>query len=160
MGSRLGNHHSCLTVPIRRPSPRKSAPPVQAGQGQKWSEAKRPLTRLNWQKTIETRFCVNGTGSKTDPKRSWRWWGKARNRRVKSPLGLHHFRLRTSAWVKIPKAAQSKRGLHPTRGAHCCTVHAVRITVVHTQNKRYQKSMGQSRRLHSDFSKVARQVVH
>jgi hypothetical protein len=29
----------------------------------------RPLKRFNWQTTIETRFCVNGTGSKTVPKR-------------------------------------------------------------------------------------------
>jgi hypothetical protein len=40
-------------------------PPVQAGQG---PQATRPLMRLNWQKIIKTRFCVNGMITKTGPK--------------------------------------------------------------------------------------------
>jgi hypothetical protein len=43
---------------------------------------------LKEQNTIETRFCVNGTGSKSDPKRSWRRWGHTKNRMVH--VHMHH----------------------------------------------------------------------
>jgi hypothetical protein len=33
---------------------------------------------------LEARFWLNGTGSKTGPKRCWRWWAQAQNRRVQS----------------------------------------------------------------------------
>jgi hypothetical protein len=109
-----------MTAPNKRPQPRNSAPPVQASQGQKWSAAERPLTCFNWQKTIEPRFCVTTKVTKTDPKRSWQWWGKAQNRRVQSPLGLHHVTATHPKFRRCGKTVQSKRGLHPTRGACCC----------------------------------------
>jgi hypothetical protein len=56
-----------LTAPNRRRAHGARGPPVQAGQG--LEPAGRPLTRLGWQKTIETRFCVNRMVTKTDPKR-------------------------------------------------------------------------------------------
>jgi hypothetical protein len=54
-----------LTAPNRRHVTSKERALVQAGQG--FKPAGRPLMRLGWHSTIETRLCVNRMVTKTGP---------------------------------------------------------------------------------------------
>jgi hypothetical protein len=81
------------------------------------AEAKRPLTSLKEQTTIETRFCVTKKVTKTDPRRLG---GGGRTHGIVGciHLRMHHFRPQTIAWARSPKLVHSKQGMHPTRGAN------------------------------------------
>jgi hypothetical protein len=58
------------------------------------------------QTTIETRFCVTIKVTKTDPKRSWRCWGKARS----ALLNAHHITALFLAPCATGPARRGRRG--------------------------------------------------
>ena len=71
------------------------------------AKAKRPLTSVKEQKTIETRFCVTIRVTKASPKRSWRCWSRGQNRRV-HPLWCTITRPQNNAWVTSPKKVHQR----------------------------------------------------